>query len=378
MQCGGLLGKHGAHSLEGQLHRAVGRSEPFGQKVLGIPAQRAAGFLCGSVGALCGGAGILGKGICGLGLLLGGVYLCLRGGGAGQLGLGRVVGAAAHRAGSAFGQALGQQPGLCVQKCPVQSIPAGVRLRLGFGGGAVGLLCTVGLLGQLLAGGKPLGQGGKRCAALGQLLFLRFQRQPAGGSVGQSVQLLFIGSKLCSQLFQQGALLCGLRPGQLCGVPGSALLAAEPFQLVIGGKGGFGLCGLPGQQVQLCGIACMTGALGPGGFQYGLRGGKVSLLCSQLLCQLPGLLCRTQLLLHGVQLRFGVLQGGSCAFLCGPLTGQQGVQQSKRGVRLGLGAQRGKGRGVRVIGGVLDAGEQAVQPGVLGGALLAEGSAFGL
>ena len=121
----------------------------------------------------------------------------------------------------------------------------------------------------------------------------------------------------------------------------SALLAAEPFQFVIGGKGGFGLCGLPGQQVQLCGIACMTGALGPGGFQYGLRGGKVSLLCSQLLCQLPGLLCRTQLLLHGVQLRFGVLQSGSCAFLRGPLAGQQGVQQSKRGVRLGLGTQRG-------------------------------------
>ena len=74
-----------------------------------------------------------------------------------------------------------------------------MRLHLGFGGGAVGLLCPVGLLGQLLAGGKPLGQGGKRCAALGQLLFLRFQRQPAGGSVGQSVQLLFIGSKLCSE-----------------------------------------------------------------------------------------------------------------------------------------------------------------------------------
>ena len=172
--------------------------------------------------------------------------------------------------------------------------------------------------------------------------------------------------------------MCGLRPGQLCGVPGSTLLAAEPFQLVIGGKGGFGLCGLPGQQVQLCGIACMTGAFGPGGFQYGLRGGKVGLLCSQLLCQLPGLLCRTQLLLHGVQLRFGVLQGGSGAFLCGPLAGQQGVQQSKRGIRLSLSAQRGKSRGVRVIGGVLDAGEQAVQLCILSGALLAESSAFGL
>ena len=147
----------------------------------------------------------------------------------GQLGLCRVVDAAAHGAGRTLGQRLRQQSGLCVQKGFVQRIPPGMGLLLGFGGSAVGILRTVGLLCLLLAGSKPLVQGGKGGAALGQLLFLRFQRQPAGGCVGQSVQLLFIGSKLCSQFFQLGALLCGLRPGQLCGVPGSALLAAEPF-----------------------------------------------------------------------------------------------------------------------------------------------------
>ena len=122
----------------------------------------------------------------------------------------------------------------------------------------------------------------------------------------------------------------------------------------------------------------MTGALGPGGFQYGLRGGKVGLLCSQLLCQLPGLLCRTQLLLQGVQLRFGVLEGSSSGLLRGLLAGQQGVQQGKGRLRLGLGVQCGKGIGIRVVGRKPDAGEQAVQLCVLGGALLAEGGTFGL
>ncbi|PDX74011.1 TRAP transporter large permease subunit, partial [Faecalibacterium prausnitzii] len=50
-------------------------------------------------------------------------------------------------------------------------IPPGMGLLLGFGGSAVGILRTVGLLCLLLAGGKPLVQGGKGGAALGQLLF---------------------------------------------------------------------------------------------------------------------------------------------------------------------------------------------------------------
>lgn len=88
----------------------------------------------------------------------------------GQLGLCRVVDAAAHGAGRTLGQRLRQQSGLCIQKGFVQRIPPGMGLLLGFGGSAVGILRTVGLLCLLLAGSKPLVQGGKGGAALGQLL----------------------------------------------------------------------------------------------------------------------------------------------------------------------------------------------------------------
>ena len=69
----------------------------------------------------------------------------------GQLGLCRVVDAAAHGAGRTLGQRLRQQSGLCVQKGFVQRIPPGMGLLLGFGGSAVGILRTVGLLCLLLA-----------------------------------------------------------------------------------------------------------------------------------------------------------------------------------------------------------------------------------
>ena len=77
----------------------------------------------------------------------------------GQLGLCRVVDAAAHGAGRTLGQRLRQQSGLCVQKGFVQRIPPGMGLLLGFGGSAVGILRTVGLLCLLLAGGKAAGSG---------------------------------------------------------------------------------------------------------------------------------------------------------------------------------------------------------------------------
>lgn len=79
------------------------------------------------------------------GFLLGGIHLRLRGGCVGQLGLCRVVDAAAHGAGRTLGQRLRQQSGLCVQKGFVQRIPPGMGLLLGFGGSAVGILRTVGL-----------------------------------------------------------------------------------------------------------------------------------------------------------------------------------------------------------------------------------------
>ena len=41
-------------------------------------------------------------------------------------------------------------------------------------------------------------------------------------------------------------------------------------------------------------------------------------------------------------------------------------------------SRRGKGIGIRVVGRKPDAGEQTVQLCILGGALLAEGGAFGL
>ena len=79
-----------------------------------------------------------------LGGLPGLLHLYLRGCGAGQNGPGRVMGAAAHRAGGTLGQLLCQQTGLRVQKGPVQCIPPGAGFILPGSGGAVGVLCPAG------------------------------------------------------------------------------------------------------------------------------------------------------------------------------------------------------------------------------------------
>ena len=296
----------------------------------------------------------------------------------GQLGLCRVVDAAAHGAGRTLGQRLRQQSGLCVQKCPVQCIPAGVRLRLGFGGSAVGILRTVGLLCLLLAGGKPLVQGGKGGAALGQLLFPVLQGQQPGGSIFQRGQLLFSSGQRCVQCGQLGAFRFCLGSGQLGSIPRGLLLMAQGIQLIVGGKGRLCLRHLAGKNIQLGGIACVAGALGTGSFQHRQGSGKLCLLCGQLCGQLSGLLGGTQLTLYFVQLGFGVLEGSSNGLLRGLLAGQQTFQQGKGRLRLGLGVQCGKGIGIRVVGRKTDAGEQTVQLCILGGALLAEGGAFGL
>ena len=141
-----------------------------------------------------------------------------------QLGLCRVVDAAAHGAGCTLGQRLRQQSGLCVQKGFVQRIPPGMGLLLGFGGSAVGILRTVGLLCLLLAGGKPLVQGGKGGAALGQLLFPVLQGQQPGGSIFQRGQLLFSSGQRCVQCGQLGAFCFGLGSGQLGSIPRGLLL----------------------------------------------------------------------------------------------------------------------------------------------------------
>ena len=82
--------------------------------------------------------------------------------------------------------------------------------------------------------------------------------------------------------------------------------------------------------------------------------------------------------MYFVQLGFGVLEDSSNGLLRGLLAGQQTFQQGKGRLRLGLGVQCGKGIGIRVVGRKPDAGEQTVQLCILGGALLAEGGAFGL
>ena len=84
----------------------------------------------------------------------------------GQQGAGGVMGAAAHRAGCALDKALGQQPGLCVQKCPFQRVPPGAGFVLCGGSGAVILLRLVCGLGLSLAVRKALFQLCQRFAAL--------------------------------------------------------------------------------------------------------------------------------------------------------------------------------------------------------------------
>ena len=110
-------------------------------------------------------------------------------------------------------------------------------LLLGFGGSAVGILRTVGLLCLLLAGSKPLVQGGKGGAALGQLLFPVLQGQQPGGSIFPRGQLLFSSGQRCVQCGQLGAFRFGLGSGQLGSIPRGLLLMAQGIQLIVGGKG---------------------------------------------------------------------------------------------------------------------------------------------
>ena len=115
-----------------------------------------------------------------LGGLPGLLHLYLRGCGAGQDGPGRVMGAAAHRAGGTLGLLLCLLTGLRVLKGPVQCFPSGAGFFLPGCGGAVGVLCPVGLPGRFLAVGQPLGKGVQRGAAGFQLRSLILQSQLPG------------------------------------------------------------------------------------------------------------------------------------------------------------------------------------------------------
>ena len=120
----------------------------------------------------------------------------------------------------------------------------------------------------------------------------------------------------------------------------------------------------------------MAGGFRAGGVPQGQRGGQCGLLFRQLPGQLLGLPGGTQLLLHGFQLKFGGAQGVSGSGLLGLLTFQQCFQKLQSGLRGSLGAQGVQRCRVRIVCGVQDAGEQAVQLGVLGQALLVQPGVF--
>ena len=260
-----------------------------------------------------------------------------------------MMGAATHRAGCALGQALGQQPGLCIQECPFQRILPGAGVVLCGGSGAVALLRLVGGFGLPLAVRKALLQLCQRFAALCQLGAAGLQRQKPGVRVCQCGKFGLSGGKGGIQAVQLGAPLVCLCRSQPGGVPRFGLLAAEGVQRVIGGKGALRLRHLRSQGIQLRRIPGVAVGLGAGSVQCGLCGGKLCLPCSQLLRQ-PLRLCGcTQLPLHRVQLGFGGVQGGAGFFQRRSLSGSQGIQQGKRCFRHGLGAQGAQSFGIRVV-----------------------------
>ena len=286
------------------------------------------------------------------------------------------MGTAAHRARRALGQVLGQQSGLCVQECPFQCILPGTGFVLCGGSGAVALLCLVCAFGLMLAFRKALFQFCQRFAALAKLGAMILQCQKPGVRVCQSRKLGLGGGKGSVQAVQLGApllCLCCRQPG---GVPRFGLLAAEGVQRVIGRKGALRLRHLRGEGIQLRSVPGVAVGFGAGGIQCGPCSGKLCLPGGQLLRQ-PLCLCGcTQLPLHRVQLGFGGVQGGAGFLQRRRLPCGQGVQQGKRRFRHGLGAQGAQRLGVWVLRAELQPAQQAVQFGVLGGALLVQRGGF--
>ena len=228
-----LLGQRSLEQAHGQGHRPLGRSEPFGQERFGILPQLGAALLLprqcfprGGTGLLCGAVG-LGGGLLGL------VHLHFGGGGAGQVGFGRVVGAAADRAGGTLFQRLSQQTRLRIQKSTLQCVTGRMglglsarRLPVGLLRGACGGVPVLALCqapGQLVQCGFPLGKAGR----------FGLQLHPAGVGIGQSGKLCFRGRECRIQCFQRFAPGVGLGGFQLGGATGLGQLSGNLLPLAL-------------------------------------------------------------------------------------------------------------------------------------------------
>ena len=228
-----LLGQRSLEQAHGQRHRPLGRSEPFRQKRFGILPQLGTALLfprqCfprGGTGLLCGTVS-LGGGLLGL------VHLHFGGSGAGQAGFGRVVGAAADRAGDTLFQRLSQQTRLRIQKGTLQHVPGGMgfglparRLPVGLLRGACGGVPVLTLCqapGQLVQRGFPLGETGCFC----------LQLHPAGVGIGQSGELCFRGRERRIQCFQRFAPGAGLGGFQLGGASGLGQFSGNLLPLAL-------------------------------------------------------------------------------------------------------------------------------------------------
>lgn len=186
-----------------------------------VSASRAAALAsCAALSALGGG-------------LLGLVHLYFGGGGAGQVGFGRVVGAAADRAGGTLFQRLSQQTRLRIQKGTLQRVPGGMgfglparRLPVGLLRGACGGVPVLALCqapGQLVQCVFPLGKAGRFC----------LQLYPAGVGIGQSGKLCFRGRACRIQCFQRFAPGAGLGGFQLGGASGPGQLSGNLLPLAL-------------------------------------------------------------------------------------------------------------------------------------------------
>ena len=228
-----LLGQRSLEQAHGQRHRPLGRSEPLRQKRFSILPQLGAALLFPRQRFPRGGTGLLRGAVGPGGGLLGLVHLHFGGSGAGQVGFGRVMGAAADRAGGSLFQRLSQQTRLRIQKGTLQRVPGGMgfglsvrRLPVGLLRGACGCVPVLTLCqapGQLVQCGFPLGKAGR----------FGLQLHPAGVGIGQCGKLCFRGRECCIQLFQRFAPSVGLGGFQLGGASGPGQLSGNLLPLAL-------------------------------------------------------------------------------------------------------------------------------------------------